>query len=120
MSNSAIYVLGNIDFRRPSNSVNTISQALRDLSARVLKEGRPKIVVKIMYDRGSWEQLWNAHAPVRHSEWTPLDLPAKEDTKGLDMEVIVRQSQLIRSKRSADITDRTSTRFCWAPSTQNF
>lgn len=120
MSNSAIYVLGNIDFRRPSNSVNTISQALRDLSARVLKEGRPKVVVKIMYDRGSWEQLWNAHAPVRHSEWTPLDLPAKEDTKGLDMEVIVRQSQLIRSKRSADITDRTSTRFCWAPSTQNF
>ncbi|OWZ78847.1 hypothetical protein C366_02346 [Cryptococcus neoformans Tu401-1] len=76
------------NYWQPSNSVNTISQALRDLSARVLKEGRPKVVVKIMYDRGSWEQLWNAHAPVRHSEWTPLDLPAKEDTKGLDMEVI--------------------------------
>ncbi|KIR81031.1 hypothetical protein I305_03418 [Cryptococcus gattii E566] len=77
------------NYWQPSNSVNTVSQALRDLSAQVLKDGRPKVVVKIMYDRGSWEQLWNAHAPVHHSDWTPLDLPAKEDVKGLDMEVIV-------------------------------
>lgn len=87
-----------LTFTRPSNSVNTVSQALRDLSAQVLKDGRPKVIVKIMYDRGSWEQLWNAHAPVRHSDWTPLDLPAKEDIKGLDMEVIVRQSCKVHSK----------------------
>lgn len=42
-----------------------------------------------MYDRGSWEQLWNAHAPVKPEGWTPLDLPGKEDIPGLDMEVIV-------------------------------
>lgn len=108
-----------LTFTRPSNSVNTVSQALRDLSAQVLKDGRPKVVVKIMYDRGSWEQLWNAHAPVHHSDWTPLDLPAKEDIKGLDMEVIVRQSCKVHSN-IADMMDRTSTRFCWALSTQNF
>jgi hypothetical protein len=78
---------------RPSNSVNTISQSLRDLSALVVKEKRPKIVVKIMYDRGSWEQLWNAHAPVSPKEWTPLDLPAEEDIEGLHMEVIVSASR---------------------------
>jgi hypothetical protein len=77
---------------RPSNSVNTISQSLRDLSARVIKEGRTKVIVKIMYDRGSWEQLWNAHAPVKPVEWSPLDLPKEEDIPGLDMEVVVRLS----------------------------
>ena len=74
---------------RPSNSVNTISQSLRELSAIILKSGRPKVIVKIMYDRGSWEQLWNAHAPVNPDEWAPLDLPTREEVKGLDMEVVV-------------------------------
>ncbi|WVQ99684.1 hypothetical protein IAU59_006823 [Kwoniella sp. CBS 9459] len=76
------------NYWQPSNSVNTVSQALRDLSARVIKAGRPKVIVKIMYDRGSWEQLWNAHAPVKPNEWAPLDLPTEQDVPGLDMEVI--------------------------------
>jgi hypothetical protein len=59
----------------------------------VLKQGRPKVVVKIMYDRGSWEQLWNAHAPVKPDEWTPLDLPHKDEIQGLDMEVIVSDNR---------------------------
>ena len=42
-----------------------------------------------MYDRGSWEQLWNAHAPVDPAEWAPLDLPTQEDVKGLEFEVVV-------------------------------
>ncbi|WVQ79652.1 hypothetical protein IAT38_001752 [Cryptococcus sp. DSM 104549] len=76
------------NYWQPSNSVNTISQALRDLSARVIKDGRPKVVVKVMYDRGSWEQLWNSHAPVSPKEWEPLDLPAMKDVEGLELEVI--------------------------------
>ncbi|WWC94525.1 hypothetical protein V866_001371 [Kwoniella sp. B9012] len=76
------------NYWQPSNSVNTISSALRDLSARTIKAGKPKVIVKIMYDRGSWEQLWNAHAPVNPKEWAPLDLPKKEEVQGLDMEVI--------------------------------
>ncbi|OCF31927.1 hypothetical protein I316_06309 [Kwoniella heveanensis BCC8398] len=76
------------NYWQPSNSVNTVSQALRDLSARVVKAGRPKVIVKIMYDRGSWEQLWNSHAPVKPNQWAPLDLPTEQDVPGLDMEVI--------------------------------
>ncbi|WWC69916.1 uncharacterized protein I206_103860 [Kwoniella pini CBS 10737] len=76
------------NYWQPSNSVNTISGALRDLSARTLKAGKERVIVKIMYDRGSWEQLWNAHAPVDPKEWAPLDLPTKEEVQGLDMEVI--------------------------------
>ena len=60
------------------------------MSALVVKENRPKVVVKIMYDRGSWEQLWNSHAPVKPEGWTPLDLPGQDDVPGLELEVIVR------------------------------
>ncbi|WVN87683.1 uncharacterized protein L203_102871 [Cryptococcus depauperatus CBS 7841] len=76
------------NYWQPSHSVNTITSSLRDLSARVIKNGRPKIVVKIMYDRGSFKQLWNAHAPVDSNDWAPLDLPRKEEIQGLDMEII--------------------------------
>lgn len=74
---------------RPSNSVTTVSTALKDLSTRVVKAGRPKVVVKLMYDRGSWAQLWNAHAPVSAVEWKPLDLPDPEEIPGLELEVVV-------------------------------
>ncbi|KLT45387.1 hypothetical protein CC85DRAFT_306614 [Cutaneotrichosporon oleaginosum] len=76
------------NYWQPSDSVNTVSEALRELSARVMKEGRPKVVVKVMYDRGSWEQLWNAHAPVSTAVWTKLDLPDAKDVPGLHLEVI--------------------------------
>ena len=42
-----------------------------------------------MYDRGSWEQLWNAHAFVKPAGWGPLDLPEIHEIPGLEMEVIV-------------------------------
>lgn len=54
-----------------------------------MKEGRPKVVVKIMYDRGSWEQLWNAHSPVQPNTWTKLDIPDPKEVPGLHLEVIV-------------------------------
>lgn len=73
---------------RPSDSVKAVSNALRALSAKVVKEGRPKVVVKVMYDRGSWEQLWNAHSPVKPAEWIKLDLPDPEQVPGLHLEVI--------------------------------
>ncbi|WVQ77830.1 hypothetical protein IAR50_007523 [Cryptococcus sp. DSM 104548] len=76
------------NYWQPSNSVNTITQALLDLSATVIKEKRPIVTVKVMYDRGSWEQLWNAHAFVPPSGWTPLDLPGKDAIPGLNLEVI--------------------------------
>jgi hypothetical protein len=69
--------------------VTTITGSLLELSALVVKEGREKIVVKIMYDRGSLEQMWNSHAPVAKSHWKPLDLPGPDEIPGLDLEVIV-------------------------------
>ena len=70
------------------------------------------MVVKIMYDRGSWEQLWNSHAPVKPEGWTPLDLPGQDDVPGLDMEVIVS-----RFRFSEPTNGRTFTECCSAPST---
>ncbi|BEI93363.1 uncharacterized protein CcaverHIS019_0509910 [Cutaneotrichosporon cavernicola] len=76
------------NYWQPSDSVSTVTQALKELSARVQKEGRARVVVKVMYDRGSWEQLWNAHAPVPPTVYTKLDLPDPKDVPGLHLEVI--------------------------------
>lgn len=43
--------------RRPSDSVTTISDSLRELNGLVEKRAGEKIVVKIMWDRGSPKQL---------------------------------------------------------------
>jgi hypothetical protein len=77
------------NYWQPSNSVQTITNSLKELSELVIKEKREKIVVKIMYDRGSVEQLWNSHAPVESDKWAAIDLPKKEDVPGLDLQVIV-------------------------------
>jgi phosphatidylserine/phosphatidylglycerophosphate/cardiolipin synthase-like enzyme len=61
---------------------------LRDLSASVVKSGRPPVIVKLMYDRGSWEQLWNSHAPVAPEKWATIDLPTQKEVPGIDLEVI--------------------------------
>lgn len=42
-----------------------------------------------MYDRGTLEQIYNAHAPVPDEGWAPLAMPAKKEIEGLDLEVIV-------------------------------
>lgn len=44
--------------RRPSDSVNTVASGLRELNKRVAERKGPKIVVKIMWDRGAIPQLW--------------------------------------------------------------
>jgi len=41
-----------------------------------------------MYDRGSWEQLWNSHAPVSPEKWATIDLPTQKEVPGIDLEVI--------------------------------
>lgn len=69
--------------------MTTITGSLLELSALVVKEGRKKIVVKIMYDRGSLEQIYNSHAPVAKDKWKPLDLPGPDEIPGLELEVIV-------------------------------
>ena len=91
------------NYWQPSNSVQTITNSLKELSELVIKENRPKIVVKIMYDRGSFEQLWNSHAPVSSDKWASIDLPKKEDVPGLDLQVIVSSSCFILAARSGSM-----------------
>ena len=50
-----------------------MSQALVDLSARVGKRGGDKIVVKIMWDRGAFEQL------VRYVGFFPIASELRAD-----------------------------------------
>ncbi|ORY26303.1 hypothetical protein BCR39DRAFT_541162 [Naematelia encephala] len=76
------------NYWQPSNSVNTISGSLRQLSDLVLKEKRERVVVKIIYDRGAWSQFLNAHAPVQTDGWSPLDIPTPDEIKGLHLEVV--------------------------------
>lgn len=91
---------------RASDSVTVVKQALIDLSNKIVKEGRPKVVVKIMYDRGTWEQLWNPHAFVGPKGYKPLDMPMPDEVPGLHLEVIVSPSH-----------DRSNTRLT---SSQNY
>lgn len=92
-----------------------ISGALRELSAKVVAANKPKVIVKIMYDRGSWEQLWNSHAPVPPQGWKPLDMPSEEEIPGLHLEVIVSGPDSFGSD-----DPRTFTKCCWALSTPSF
>jgi hypothetical protein len=51
------------NYWQPSNSVDKVSSAFRELNRRVeernkASEKKEKIVIKLMYDRGTFEQLW--------------------------------------------------------------
>lgn len=85
------------NYWQPSNSVNKIGDGLRELSRRVGSRTRPgsastKLVVKIMWDRGTFSQLWENHAPVNQEGREALKLPKLEEIPNLDLEVIVSAS----------------------------
>lgn len=73
---------------RPSDSVTTISTALKELDELVAKRKSDKIVVKIMWDRGALGQLIHNHLPVSPSTWIGLDLPSPESVPNLALQVI--------------------------------
>lgn len=82
------------DSFRPSNSVNTIAGAFRELSDSIIAKQKsgvpcPKVVIKMIYDRGSWEQLFNSHASVKPEGWEVLDIPKQEELPGIELEVVV-------------------------------
>ncbi|KAJ9118674.1 hypothetical protein QFC22_003894 [Naganishia vaughanmartiniae] len=81
------------NYWQPSNSVETITGALRELSDITLKRAKPgekpqKVVVKMIYDRGSFEQLWNAHASVKPKDMVALKIPLPDEIPGIDLQVI--------------------------------
>ncbi|GHJ89197.1 hypothetical protein NliqN6_5599 [Naganishia liquefaciens] len=81
------------NYWQPSNSVETIVKAMRELSDAVLKrtkdgEKPQKVVMKLIYDRGSVEQLWNSHVSVKPKDLVSLKIPVPEEIPGIDLQVI--------------------------------
>lgn len=66
-----------------------ITNAIKELSRRAGERGT-KIVVKILYDRGSPKQLLEPHYIVSEKEYTgkAVGLPAKQEIPNVDLEVM--------------------------------
>ncbi|KAL5533428.1 hypothetical protein ACEPAF_5204 [Sanghuangporus sanghuang] len=74
-----------------SHSSQLVSDALRALSRRGVEEKRSdeqKIVVKIVYDRGTVSQIIHNHALVPPTKWESVGLPRPEDLKGIRIEIV--------------------------------
>lgn len=99
---SEIFIATN--YWEPSHSAGLIAEALKELSRRTgdrndsnpnpnsdskddLKE-RKKVVVKLMYDRGTPSQLLTNHALVKEEDWAAVHLPKPEEMPYVDLEVI--------------------------------
>lgn len=76
------------NYWQPSNSVDKISNSLRELSKRAGARGQKDLVVKIMWDRGQLSQAVDNHAMVDQEGREALNLPKLDDIPNLTMEVI--------------------------------
>ena len=50
---------------------------------------KAKLVVKLIYDRGSIKQVFGNHEHIKPDEWLSLGLPKQEDIPAIDFEVMV-------------------------------
>lgn len=73
-----------------------ITNALRELDRRAGERGQ-KVVVKIIYDRGSPKQLFEPHYLVGKKEYTGsnVNLPHPDEIPNLDMQVINYHTPLV-------------------------
>lgn len=73
-----------------SHSSQIICDALKELSKRVEARSGEKVVVKLMYDRGTPSQVINNHADVKEQDWTKpeVGLPRKDEVPFLDLQVV--------------------------------
>lgn len=78
-----------------SHSSGLLSDSLRELSSRIDRrcrknksKNREKVVVKIMYDRGTPSQIFKNHASVSPEAWEELLLPRPEDMPNIDLQVV--------------------------------
>ena len=88
MSLGQTLTLERIDYWQPSDSVNTVAKALRDLDKRIAKRKGEKVIVKIMWDRGAFKQLVRNHARVGPATYTKLGVPKPEEVPNLSIEII--------------------------------
>ncbi|KAI1310436.1 hypothetical protein F5Y03DRAFT_39514 [Xylaria venustula] len=66
-----------------------ITNAIRELSRRAQARGT-RVIMKIIYDRGSAKQVFDPHYVVSESEYTggAVKLPPAKDIPGVDLQVI--------------------------------
>ncbi|GAA5893943.1 uncharacterized protein JCM6883_003679 [Sporobolomyces salmoneus] len=95
------------NYWQPSDSVNTVAAALRELNKRIGTRNGEKIVVKVMWDRGAIPQLWNNHVPVSPSTWIPLGLPDPKEVQNLSLQVVNFHRPLVGTfHQKAMVVDR--------------
>jgi len=72
-----------------SNNAKVITDAIKELSRRVVEQGRKPVVMKIMYDRGNPKQLLSQHQNVEPKVYTGegVHLVAPNDIPGVQLEV---------------------------------
>lgn len=77
------------NYWQSSHASKIVTDALLELSRRSQARGK-KVVVKIMYDRGSVKQFVHNRIKVPESEWLQdaVQLPKLEDIPGLFLEVV--------------------------------
>ena len=76
------------NYWQPSNSVDKISNSLRELSKRAAARGQKNLPVKIMWDRGELSQAVDNHAMVNQEGREALKLPKLDEIPNLILEVI--------------------------------
>lgn len=77
------------NFWEASTAAHVITDAMRELSNRVVKRGGKPVVMKLMYDRGNPKQAVQPHQPVDAKTYTgpKVKLPWPEDIPGIQLEV---------------------------------
>lgn len=74
------------NFWEKSDSVTVIGEALRNLSKRAERDNR-KVVVKIMIDHPTKENLVNFHHILPVDKWSDYDIPLPDEIPYLSLEV---------------------------------
>ncbi|KAG9254755.1 uncharacterized protein F5Z01DRAFT_93200 [Emericellopsis atlantica] len=71
---------------QPSCAQILIRDALVELSRRSQSN---RVVVRIMFDKASFSNVWDPHRPVSEAEWTSkaIDLPSLEEIPNVDLDV---------------------------------
>ncbi|KAK6516126.1 hypothetical protein TWF506_006036 [Arthrobotrys conoides] len=83
---SEIMIFSN--FWKHSYAAKRIGDALKVLSKRTEESSRPRVAVKILFDRGSVKHVFQSRVTVTETEWVTLGLPSMEDAPNIDIEVI--------------------------------
>jgi hypothetical protein len=82
------------NYWEPSHSAGLISEALKELSRRTGERNKKdqnkerKVIVKLMYDRGTPSQVFHNHAVVKVEDWAEVHLPKPEEMPFVDLEVV--------------------------------